>query len=236
MVRVDNSIIRYKTLCLHCTKPPNALCVEDGSQDPAIKTHRDLLNLKKFESSFNASLDEAMANFSGDMLDSPVNTRQQRAVLKTLSKSFQREIKAIYRDDPDLSQQCQQLHLTENAKKMIFGVYRADLPYYFYSKIRSIEDERCRVFFTQRILVFDNHISIKGKRNMSLDGKICADEVYFQKSNFDRIPVIARSQPKKIMRMSTYWYSGTYRYFRTSTDTIRCPESLRGPRTHRNSP
>ncbi len=55
--------------------------VEDGSskQDPAIKTHRDLLSLKKFESSFNASLDEAMANFSGDMLDSPVNKYQTAA-------------------------------------------------------------------------------------------------------------------------------------------------------------
>jgi hypothetical protein len=84
--------------------------VEDGSttQDPAIKIHRGLLNLKKFESSFQASLDEAMANFSADLLDSLVNTRQQQAVLKTLAKAFQREIKAIYKDDPDLVQQCQE--------------------------------------------------------------------------------------------------------------------------------
>jgi hypothetical protein len=60
--------------------------VEDRSttQNPAIKTHKRLLNLKKFESSFKASLDEAMANFSADLLDSPVNTRQLQAVLKTL--------------------------------------------------------------------------------------------------------------------------------------------------------
>jgi hypothetical protein len=146
--------------------------VEEGSttQDPPIKTHRGLLNLKKFESSFQASLDEAMANFSDDFLDSPVNTRQQRAVLKILSNSFQREIKAIYKDDPDLVQQCQaQRHLTENARKMIFGVYRADLPYYFATKIQSIEDERWRVFFTHRILLFHNHVSIKGKKNMGFD-------------------------------------------------------------------
>jgi hypothetical protein len=83
-------------------------------------------------------------------------------VLKTLLKSFQLEIKAIHNlssNDPDLLQQCQQRHLTENAKKMIFGVYRADLRYYFFTKIWSIEDERWRVLFTQRILVFHIHIS-----------------------------------------------------------------------------
>ena len=178
--------------------------VEDGSttQDPAIKTHRGLLNLKKFESSFQASLDEAMANFSADLLDSPVNTRQQRAVLKTLAKAFQREIKAIYKDDPDLVQQCQQQrHLTENARKVIFGVYRADLPYYFFTKIRSIEDERWRVFFTHRILLFHNHVSIKGKKNMGLDSKISACKVYLQKSDFDFIPVVARSHPRPRIRM-----------------------------------
>jgi hypothetical protein len=76
--------------------------VEDGltTQDPAIKIHRGHLNLKKFQSCFNASLDEAMANFSTNLLDSPVNTREQRAVLKTLSTAFEREIKAIYEEDP----------------------------------------------------------------------------------------------------------------------------------------
>ncbi len=34
---------------------------------------------------------------------------------------------------------------------------------------------------------------MKGKKNMGLDGKISADEVYFQKSFFDRFPVVARS-------------------------------------------
>ena len=137
--------------------------VEDGStrQDPPIKTHRGLLNLKKFETSFEASLHEAMATFADDLLDSPVNTIQQRAVLKVVAKSFQREIKAIYKDDPDLVQQSQEArHLTENSRKMIFGVYRADLPYSFATKIRSIEDERWRVFFTHRILLFHTPVSI----------------------------------------------------------------------------
>jgi hypothetical protein len=142
-----------------------------------------------------------MADFSADMLDSPVNARQQLAVLKTLSKSFHWEIKSIYRDNPDLSQQGQQLHLTKNTKKIIFRVYRADLPYYFVTKIRSVEDERWRVFFTQRILVFYNHISMKGKKYMGLDSKMT--KFIFKKTFFDRIPVVARSQPKKIMRMST---------------------------------
>jgi hypothetical protein len=181
-----------------------ATAVEDGSttQDPPGKTHRGLLNLKKFETGFEASLHEAMATFADDMLDSPVNTGQQRAVLKVVAKSFQREIKAIYKDDPDLKQQCEvPRHLTENARKMIFGVYRADLPYYFATKIRSIEDERWRLFFTHRILLFHNHVSINGKRNMGLDGRISAGEVYLQKSDFDFIPVVARSHPRPRIRM-----------------------------------
>ena len=178
--------------------------VEDGSttQDPRIKTHRGLLNLKKFETSFEASLHDAMATFAHDLLDTQVNTIQQRAVLKVVAKSFQREIKAIYKDDPDLEQQCAvSRHLTENAKKMIFGVYRADLPYYFATKIRSIEDERWRVFFTHRILLFHNHVSTKGKRNMGLDGRISTGEVYLQKSDFELIPVVARSRPRIRMGM-----------------------------------
>ena len=75
-----------------------------------MSIHRELLNLNKFESCFNASLDEAMANFSADLLDSPVNTRQLRAVLKTLLTAFQREIKATYENYPDLSQQDQRHH------------------------------------------------------------------------------------------------------------------------------
>ncbi len=119
--------------------------VEDGStmQDPAIKIHRGHLHLKKFQSCFNASYDEAMANFSTDLLDSPVNTREQRAVLKNLSPAFQREIKAIYEKDPVLSQLSKERrYLSENAKKMIFGVDRADIPSYFFTKNWSIEDER----------------------------------------------------------------------------------------------
>ncbi len=44
---------------------------------------------------------------------------------------------------------------------------------------------------------------MKEKKNLGLDCKISVDKIYFQKSDFDRIPVVARSQPKKIMRMST---------------------------------
>ena len=84
---------------------------------------------------------------------------------------------------------------------MIFGVYRADLPYYFATKIRSIEDERWRLFFTHRILLFHNHVSTKGKRNMGLDGRISAGEVYLQKSDFDLIPVVARTRPRIRMGM-----------------------------------
>jgi hypothetical protein len=152
------------------------------------------LNLKKFKSCFNAS-DKAMANFSMDLLDSPVNAREQQAGLKTV----QLEIKAIYEEDPVLSQLSkEQLHLTENAKKLIFGVDRAEIPSYFLTKIRSMEDERWRVCFTQRILVFHNHVSINVKKDMGLDtvegndavdGKIAANEVCFQKSYFNFIPV-----------------------------------------------
>jgi hypothetical protein len=73
---------------------------------------------------------------------------------------------------------------------MIFGVDRAEIPsYHFFTKIRRIEGERWRVFFTQRILVFHNHVSIKVKKIMVLDGKIAANEVCFQKSDFNFIPV-----------------------------------------------
>ncbi len=44
--------------------------VDDGStkQDPAINANKGLLNLKKFETCFDASL-EIMANYSADLLD-----------------------------------------------------------------------------------------------------------------------------------------------------------------------
>ena len=82
--------------------------------------------MKKFEACFGASLDETMASYSAEMLDSPVDRIQQRAVLKTLSKTFQREVKAIYEDDPLFAQLCKKLrHLTENARKIILGANRA---------------------------------------------------------------------------------------------------------------
>jgi hypothetical protein len=86
-----------------------------------------------------------MANISTDLLDYPVNAREQRAVLKleTLSTAFQQEIKAIYEKDAVLSQLSKERrYLTENAKKMIFGVDRAEIPSYFFTKNWTIEDER----------------------------------------------------------------------------------------------
>jgi hypothetical protein len=106
-------------------------------------------------------------------MDSPLNITEHCAVLKTLSKSFQREIKAIF-DEPGsfVSQLCRDSqHLTENAKKIVssFGTYRAALPHYFYTKIRALEDTCWNLFFTQRfqVLVFHNHFSENGKKNMS---------------------------------------------------------------------
>ena len=128
-----------------------------------------------------------MATYSSDLMGSRVNVTQQRAVLKTLSKNYQ--IKPIHEERTYVSEMCfTARHLTETVNKMILGVYRASLPHYFYSKIRAIEDVRWKVFFTQRILVFHNHVSIKVKKCMVLDGKIAANEICFQKSDFDFIP------------------------------------------------
>ncbi len=125
-----------------------------------------------------------MTNFSTDLLASPVNTREQRAVLKNLSTALQREIKAMYEEDPVLLQLSKERqHLIKNAND------RAEIPSYFFTKIWSIEDERWRVFSTQHILVFNNHNPIKVKKNVGLDGKIAANDVCFQKSDFDFIPV-----------------------------------------------
>jgi hypothetical protein len=44
--------------------------------------------------------------------------------------------------------------------------------------------------FTQSILVFHNHLSESGRKNMSLDGTLSQYKVSFDKSYFDRIPVV----------------------------------------------
>ena len=122
----------------------------------------------------------------------PVDATQRRKILKTLSKNFQQEIKSIYEEPSIVSEMVQkERHLKEAANKMIFGSYRAALPHYFYSKIRALEDARWRVFFTQRILVYHNHLSQGVNKTMGLDGRIASQlsEVSLQKSEFNFIPM-----------------------------------------------
>jgi hypothetical protein len=59
--------------------------------------------------------------------------------------------------------------LTENANEMIFIVYQAALPHFFYPKIRDIEDVLWRFFFT---LVLHNLCSQKWNKRMELDWKL----------------------------------------------------------------
>ncbi len=123
---------------------------------------RGVLNAKIYAAPFEASLNETMASYPADLMDSPVHVTQQRAVLKTLATSFQREIKAIFEKEGSFaSQMCKSSrHLVDNAKKREFRVYQAALPHYIYSKIRGIKDTRWKLFFTQRILVFHNHFCV----------------------------------------------------------------------------
>jgi hypothetical protein len=133
-----------------------------------VVRHRDtrgVLNTKIYAAPFEASPNETMATYPADLMDSPLHVTQQRAVLKTLATSFQREIKAIFEDDGSFASQiCKSSrHLVNNAKKRVFGVNQAALPHYFYSKIRGIEDTRWELFFTQRILVSHNHFCEGGR-------------------------------------------------------------------------
>jgi hypothetical protein len=59
--------------------------------------------------------------------------------------------------------------LTENANEMIFIVYQAALPHFFYPNIRDIEDVLWRFFFT---LVLHNLCSQKWNKRMELDRKL----------------------------------------------------------------
>jgi hypothetical protein len=165
--------------------PPERECV--------VRHTRGVLDAKIYAARFKASLNETMATYPADLMDSPLHVTQQRAVLKTLATSFQREIKAIFEEDGSFASQISR-HLVDNAKKMVFGEYQAALPHYFYSKIRGIEDARWKLFFTQRILVFHNHFCEGGSKSMSLDGTLATSlhDASFNKSNFNRTPVVVR--------------------------------------------
>jgi hypothetical protein len=115
-----------------------------------------------------------MATYPAELMESPLHVTQQRAVLKTLANNFQREIKDIFDEEGSFaSQKCKSSrHLVDNENKMVFGIYRAALPHYFYSKIRGIEDARLKLFFIQRILVFHKHFSSGGSKSMALDGTL----------------------------------------------------------------
>ncbi len=70
-----------------------------------------------------------MVTFSSELMDSLVKVPQQRAVLNTLSKKFQREIKAIHAEKSYVSEMCHYTaNLTDNAHKRIIGVYRVAVP------------------------------------------------------------------------------------------------------------
>ena len=172
------------------SEPAADASAQEQAQLQSLKGSRGILNTAIFGNCFEACLHETIATYLEDLMDSPVDVTQQRVVLKTLSNNFQREIKSIFNEPGSfVSQLCRDSrHLTENAKKMVFGTYRAALPHYFYTKIRALEDERWKQFFTQRILVFHNHFSENGKKNMTLDGKLSMNDVSFDKSDFLSYP------------------------------------------------
>ena len=60
-------------------------------------SYRGVLNTKVFASCCETSLNETFATYSALLMDNRVDVTQQRAVLKTLTKNFQREIK-IYNE------------------------------------------------------------------------------------------------------------------------------------------
>ena len=167
---------------------------QEQAQLQSLKDSRSILKTSIFANCFDACLHKTIATNLADLIDSLLKVTQQRAVLKTLSKSFQREIRAIFDETGSfVSQLCRDSqHLSiENAKKMGFGTYRAALQHYFYTKIRALEPEDAcwNLFFTQRFLVFHNHFSENGKKNMSLDGKLALSDVSLNKSDFNHIPV-----------------------------------------------
>jgi hypothetical protein len=163
--------------------PPERECV--------VRHTRGVSNAKIYAAPFEASLNETMATYPADLMDSPVHVTQQRAVLKTLATSFQRENKAIFEEERSFaSQMCKSSR--DKAKKREFGVHQAALPHYFYSKIRGIEDTRWKLFFTQRILVFHNHFCVGGSKSMSLDGTLATSlhDASFNKSDFNALQLL----------------------------------------------
>ncbi len=127
-----------------------------------------------------------------------MDVSQPSSVLKTLSKNYEREIKAIYDDEGSfVSQLCRDLcHLTDKAEKMFFSVYHAPLPHYFHTKIRAIHHARWNRFFTQCIIVFHNHLSECGRNNMTLDQTVSlnnASIIKVSSVNFSSIPVVVDS-------------------------------------------
>jgi hypothetical protein len=95
----------------HDDAPPERECV--------VRHTRGVLDAKIYAARFETSLNETMATYPADLMDSPLHFPQQRAVLKTLATSFQREIKAFFEEDGSFSSQiCKSSrHLVDNAKK-----------------------------------------------------------------------------------------------------------------------
>ena len=83
-----------------------------------VRHSRGVLNAKIYAAPFEASLNETMATYPADLMDSPLHVTQQRAVLKALANNFQREIKAIFEERGSFSSHiCKSLrHLVDNAK------------------------------------------------------------------------------------------------------------------------
>ena len=80
----------------------------------ADASYRDGLNIKVIASCCEANLNETFATYCAFLMDNRVYVTQQRAVLKTLTKNFQREIR-IYNEGTYASELCKDsLHLTEN--------------------------------------------------------------------------------------------------------------------------
>jgi hypothetical protein len=114
-----------------------------------------------------------------------LNVTQQRTVLKALSKNFQREIKAIY-DGSFVSQLCRDSRqLTENAKNRSCST----------TSIPRVERWRMRAgtCFSPSAFLFSTTTFENEKKNMNLDGKLALNDVSFNKSDFNHIPVVARS-------------------------------------------
>ena len=75
--------------------------------------------------------------------------------------------------------------------------------YFYESKLRTIDDVQWKVFFTQCIIVFHNHLSKHGAKTVRLDGTVAIDsEVIFLKSDFDLIPEETRIRASKHSRES----------------------------------